>query len=134
MRVLLPLVLFCLIGGAPAQESVFEEREFETVAQERRFQNLVNELRCLVCQNQSIADSNAELAAQLRGEVHTMIVAGKSDSDVVDFMVARYGDYVLFSPPVKTTTMLLWFGPFVILGLALVYLFRQIRARREPDH
>lgn len=134
MRVLLPLTLFCLIGSAPAQESVFEEREFETVAQERRFQNLVNELRCLVCQNQSIADSNAELAAQLREEVHTMIVAGKSDSDVVDFMVARYGDYVLFSPPVKTTTMLLWFGPFVILGLALVFLFRQIRARREPDH
>lgn len=133
MRVLLPLLFICLLGGARAEESVFEEREFETVAQERRFQTLINELRCLVCQNQSIADSNAELASQLRGEVHTMIIEGKSDADVVDFMVSRYGDYVLFSPPMKNTTLMLWFGPFVILALALIYLFRQISARRESE-
>ena len=131
MRIVALLLLCCALSGVQAQESVFEEREFETIDQERRYRDLTNELRCLVCQNQSIADSNAELAAQLRGEVHSMILEGKSDADVVDFMVARYGDYVLFNPPVKNTTVLLWFGPFVILGLALIYLFRQIRAHRE---
>ena len=133
MRIVALALLCLIVGWSHAQESVFEEREFETVDQERRFRSLINELRCLVCQNQSIADSNADLAAQLRGEVHTMILEGKSDNQVVDFMVARYGDYVRFRPPVKDTTVLLWFGPFVLLGLGLFYLFRQIRARRETE-
>ena len=133
MRILVALLLSLVVAESAAPESVFEERDFETVDQERRFQSLTNELRCLVCQNQSIADSNADLAAQLRGEVHTMILDGKSNADVVDFMVARYGDYVLFSPPVSNATALLWFGPFVLLAAALAYLFRQIKTRRQTQ-
>ena len=133
MRHVLLILLFVAVGGANAQQSVFEEREFDTAEQERNYRSLINELRCLVCQNQSIADSNADLAAQLRGEVHTMLLDGQSKDDVVEFMVARYGDYVLFSPPVTEATALLWFGPFVLLGLALFYLLRQVRARGKNN-
>ena len=131
MRTLLPLLALAITLNGYAQDSVFEEREFETVDQERRYQHLINELRCLVCQNQAIADSNADLAAQLRAEVHSMLVEGASDEDVRDFMVARYGDFVLFDPPMKTTTALLWVGPFALLIVSLGFLFQQIHKRRR---
>lgn len=96
---------------------------------EKRVQGLSEVLRCLVCQNQTIADSNAELAQDLRREIRTMIAEGKSDKEILDFMVVRYGDFVLYKPPVKNTTILLWAGPIALLLLGLFLLQRYIRQR-----
>ena len=95
--------------------------------------HLANELRCLVCQNQSIADSNAELAVDLRRQIREQIAAGKSDSEIMDFMVARYGDFVLYRPPLKLTTVLLWLGPLLLLAAGCVVLARQLRRRRAAE-
>jgi cytochrome c-type biogenesis protein CcmH len=100
-----------------------------------RLKKLEEELRCLVCQNQSLAESNAPLAEDLRREVRALAVAGKSNEEIKQFLVARYGDFVLYNPPVKSTTWLLWFGPFVLFaGGALVWwtVLRR-RARRKDD-
>ncbi len=86
------------------------------VALNARLKQLDEELRCLVCQNQSLADSNAPLAQDLRREVRSLAAAGKSDAEIKDFLVARYGDFVLYKPPVKGITWLLWFGPFILLA------------------
>jgi cytochrome c-type biogenesis protein CcmH len=102
---------------------------------EQRVMAVATELRCLVCQNQTIADSNADLAVDLRNQIREQLKRGASERDIIEFMVARYGDFVLFRPPVKATTLILWFGPFVLLVLALVLLYRQIARRRaaEPE-
>ena len=97
---------------------------------ERRVTNLAHELRCLVCQNQTIADSNAPLAVDLRNQIREQLAAGKSERDVVDFMVARYGDFVLYRPPLKGSTILLWVGPFAFLVLGFYLLLRFLRRRR----
>ena len=102
---------------------------FDDPAQEARFRSLGQELRCLVCQGQSIADSNAELAQDLKREVYRMILEGRSDQEIKDFMVARYGDYVLLTPPMKSSTYLLWFGPFVLLAIGLAALLVVIKRR-----
>ena len=99
------LVLGTAFAAAPAD-----------VALDARLKKLDEELRCLVCQNQSLADSNAPLAQDLRREVRSLADAGKSDAEIKDFLVARYGDFVLYKPPVKGITWLLWFGPFVLLA------------------
>lgn len=96
---------------------------------EKRLQKLSEELRCLVCQNQTIADSNAELAQDLRREVRTMIKDGKTDKEIVDFMVVRYGDFVLYRPPVKGITLLLWGGPVALMLLGMFALQRYLRRR-----
>ena len=96
---------------------------------EDRYHTLVTELRCLVCQNQTIADSNAALAKDLRREVRDMLVKGKSDEEIKDFMLERYGDFVLYNPPVKTTTVPLWIGPFVLLAIGLVGVVVMVRRR-----
>lgn len=96
---------------------------------EKRLLELSVELRCLVCQNQTIADSNAELAQDLRREIRTMIKDGKSNSEIIDFMVVRYGDFVLYRPPVKATTLLLWGGPVALLILSIFMLIRYLRRR-----
>jgi cytochrome c-type biogenesis protein CcmH len=105
---------------------------------EKRLQKLSEELRCLVCQNQTIADSNAELAQDLRREVRTMIKDGKTDNEIVDFMVTRYGDFVLYRPPVKGITLLLWGGPIALLLIGLFALQRYLRQRakrvNEAEH
>lgn len=116
---------------AQARATVFEPREFQDPAQEERYKSLVAELRCLVCQNQNLADSNAELAGDLRRQVFTMIEAGASDEEIVDFMVSRYGDFVLYRPPLKATTLLLWVGPFVLGAAAVAYLAIQVRRRNQ---
>lgn len=113
-----------------------EVHEFKTPEQEQQYKQLVDELRCLVCQNQNLADSNAELAQDLRQEVYEMIQQGRSNEEIIDFMVARYGDFVLYRPPLKATTVILWVGPFLILGLGIIMLLIQIRKRGatlEPD-
>ena len=119
--------------AANANAVVFGKYEFDDAEQLERYQQLIYELRCLVCQNQNLADSNAELAGDLRREVHRLILEGKSDQDVIDFMVARYGDFVLYRPPLKAKTVLLWSGPFVLGIGALVLLLVQLRRRRAED-
>ena len=101
-------------------------------ALEQRVMRLTAELRCLVCQNQSLADSHADLAVDLKNQVRSQMRAGKSDAEIREYMVARYGDFVLYRPPLKPTTALLWSGPFVFLvagGLALVFYLRRRRER-----
>jgi cytochrome c-type biogenesis protein CcmH len=103
-------VLYCALLGSMLPAFAQQDRAFE-----QRLKALEEELRCLVCQNQSLADSNAPLAEDLRREVRTLADTGKNDQEIRDFLVARYGDFVLYKPPVKATTWLLWFGPFVLL-------------------
>jgi cytochrome c-type biogenesis protein CcmH len=93
------------------------------------------ELRCLVCQNQTIADSNADLALDLRGQVREMVKRGDTQAQIVEYMTARYGDFVLYRPPVRTTTALLWFGPAVllVLGVGTLIVILRRRARMSPD-
>lgn len=102
-------------------------------ALEQRVAALAEQLRCLVCQNQSLADSNASLALDLKNQVREKLAAGQSEQQVVDFMVARYGDFVLYRPPVKATTWLLWFGPFVLLAAAVAALLVRLARRRQPQ-
>jgi cytochrome c-type biogenesis protein CcmH len=97
---------------------------------EKRLQVLSQELRCLVCQNETLADSRAGLAEDLRREIREQIKAGKSDKEIIAFLTARYGDFVLYRPRVTPTTYLLWFGPFVLLAVGLVVLYRQLKQRR----
>ena len=96
-----------------------------------RVVKLSEKLRCLVCQNQTIADSNADLANDLRRQIREQVAAGKSDAEILDYMVVRYGDFVLYEPPLKPTTMLLWAGPALLLVLGFVGLARVLRTRRE---
>lgn len=111
------LILLLLLVPALAVAAL---GEFETPQQETRYRALSQQLRCLVCQGQSIADSDADLAKDLKREVRRMILEGRTDAEIKDFMVARYGDFVLYKPPVKASTYLLWFGPFVLLIGGLV--------------
>ena len=106
-------------------------------ALDARLKKLEEELRCLVCQNQSLADSNAPLAEDLRREVHALAAQGKNDEEIKQFLVQRYGDFVLYRPPVKATTWLLWAGPFLLLlgggAVWLVVLRRRGRSVRDED-
>jgi cytochrome c-type biogenesis protein CcmH len=103
----------------------------EDPAVEQRLTKLSQELRCLVCQNETLADSRADLAEDLRREIREQIKAGKSDQEIIDFLTARYGQFVLYRPRVTPTTYLLWFGPFVLLLGGLYVLFRYIKQRRD---
>ena len=119
------IVLGTAIAATPADPAL-----------EGRLKKLDEELRCLVCQNQSLADSNAPLAQDLRREVRSLADAGKSDAEIKEFLVARYGDFVLYKPPVKATTWLLWFGPFLLLagGAAAWWTISRRRGRRPDTH
>ncbi|MSQ64093.1 MAG: cytochrome c-type biogenesis protein CcmH [Betaproteobacteria bacterium] len=98
---------------------------------EERIRRLSEKLRCLVCQNQTLADSNAELASDLRRQLREQVAAGHSDDEILDFLVQRYGDFVLYDPPFKATTLLLWLGPFVLLAAAALVLVTTLRRRRR---
>jgi cytochrome c-type biogenesis protein CcmH len=98
---------------------------------EKRMIGLAENLRCLVCQNESLASSHAELAEDLRREVREQMAQGKNDQEIMDYLVARYGDFVLYDPPVKSYTMLLWFGPFAMLLIGAGVLVYQLRKRRQ---
>ena len=107
---------------------------------EARMVRITSELRCLVCQNQTIADSHADLAVDLRKQVREQLLAGRSDADIIDYMTARYGDFVLYRPPFRATTALLWLGPALMLGGGVVVLLLVLRRRGrlasdafEPD-
>src|SRR3972149_4760462 len=122
------IAIFTLGGTARAAESLTTES-----ALEKRVTTLAQALRCLVCQNQTIADSNAPLAIDLKNQIREKIGQGMSNDQIVDYMVQRYGDFVLYRPPVKATTIALWFGPAAILLLGLVVLFRYLARRRREQ-
>ena len=121
LALVLPLPAAAKAAAPAAEDPVVEARVLRIAA----------ELRCLVCQNQTIADSHADLAQDLRRQVREMIRAGKSDAEIIDFMTARYGDFVLYRPPLKGTTLLLWFGPVLLLGGGLVVLVTVLRRRNR---
>ena len=127
-RVVVQLMLLsCLAFTAGAKEAQPDAADPQL---EKRVMKLSQELRCLVCQNETLADSRADLAEDLRSKIREQMKAGKSDKEIVAFLTDRYGDFVLYRPPVKPTTYLLWFGPFVLIaGLAL--LFHYLKQRRE---
>ncbi len=125
------LGLFVLAAGDSALAQVYDP-PLPDPAQEARARGLHKQLRCLVCQNQSIVDSNADLARDLRIIVRERVAAGESDQQVLDFMVARYGDWVLMNPPFKATTVILWAGPgLIFLGAAVGVFFYFRRVRRQ---
>ena len=126
MRVLLLAVLLAVNSMAYA---VVDARHFDDPAKKQLYEKLTYELRCLVCQNENLAGSDADLAADLRNEIYQMVRKGKSEKDVLDYMVARYGQFVLYRPPVESTTLLLWGGPGLLLGLGLILIV--ILARRR---
>lgn len=126
-------LVFCLFGWmAPVQASI-EAYQFESAEMEADYNQLVNELRCLVCQNQNLAGSDADLARDLRRETYDMLNEGKSQQQVIDFMVERYGDFVLYRPQFKSTTYLLWLGPFLLLLCVLVLLVRRLLTAAKPE-
>jgi cytochrome c-type biogenesis protein CcmH len=129
MRKLLALLLgLVLVGSVLAKEA---PPAVPDPVLEKRVMALAEELRCLVCQNQTIADSHAELAIDLKNQIREKLKAGMSEEQIMDYMVARYGDFVLYKPPVKATTVPLWFGPFVLLFAALAGLFYYLLRRRR---
>lgn len=125
------IALISMLTLSPAAPAAIDLLEFDDPAQEQRYRDLIDELRCLVCQNQNLADSDAELARDLRGKAYEMVRAGQSDQDILGYMVDRYGDFVLYRPPVNMSTVFLWVGPFVILVLCLLILIRKARRRRR---
>lgn len=121
--------LFMLLLLPLLAQAGIEAIEFDDPEKEARYKQLVDELRCLVCQNQNLAASNAELAQDMRRKTYQMVQSGASKQDVADYMVKRYGDFVLYRPPFQSSTLLLWVGPFVILAGGVLILIVFIRKR-----
>jgi cytochrome c-type biogenesis protein CcmH len=128
----LAVILAGVIGAFTAfagDQAVDANGQLEDQGLQTRFERITGELRCLVCQNESIADSNAELAVDLRQQVREMLVAGKSNEAIFDFMTNRYGEFVRFSPPLEGKTLLIWGAPFIMLLLGGVIIYRIVRQR-----
>ena len=125
------LLAVCWLGPASLPVPASEPRSFPSPELAERYRHLVEEIRCLVCQNQSIADSNADLAQDLRAKVDEMLRAGRSDDEILAYMVDRYGNFVRYRPPFDAATVLLWCGPFALAAAALGWLLFRIR-RRAP--
>jgi cytochrome c-type biogenesis protein CcmH len=134
-RTLLRASLLAFLLTAPAAGAyTLEELSFEDPAQTEAFRELIEQLRCLVCQNESLAASQAELAQDLREEIYRMFKEGKSRDEIIEFLVARYGDFVLYDPPLKPSTYILWFGPFAFVGIGAFFLIRTLlRKQQSPD-
>ena len=127
MKVLIAIFALLLAATAAAREALPESQD---PVLEKRVVKLTSDLRCLVCQNQSLADSHADLAIDLKNQVRAQMAEGKSDAEIRDYMVARYGDFVLYDPPFKARTVLLWAGPFILLLIGLGGLATYLRGRR----
>ena len=130
MRYFIHFVFGILLIQAPFAESI-EASIFETEEQQSRYTQLIEDIRCPVCQGQSIGGSNSGLAKDLREKVREMILDGQSDPEIYSYMVERYGDFVVYKPPVNTKTYLLWFAPLFILILSMIFLFRSTRRNKE---
>ena len=122
-------ILVALALLLPTFASAIDALPFKDRAEEQRFQNLARQLRCLVCQNESLADSSAELAKDLREEVFEQMRQGKNDDEIKHYLTARYSDFVLYNPPLNRSTILLWFGPLLILMIGAGIVFRIVRRR-----
>lgn len=131
MKILSYLILLWALF--PAAHAAIEAYQFEDEATEAEYQNLIKELRCLVCQNQNLADSDADLAKDLRQQTYEMLQQGKDREQIVEYMVDRYGDFVLYRPPVKSGTLLLWLGPFALLLLVLLTVIFRIYKTRSTE-
>ena len=131
------LAIFCLLAMSLSNPSYAKEAAplAQDEVTEKRLVAIASELRCLVCQNESLSASNAELANDLRREIRTLIRDGKSDNEIMDFMVSRYGDFVRYRPPLKGSTVLLWFGPALLFvgALSALLLYLRRRNRALPD-
>src|ERR1700694_3899028 len=128
--VLIILALLCFAGPMVAKEA----QPNEDPQIEQRMRALTEQLRCLVCQNETLADSQADLAEDLRRQIREQMKAGKRDQEIIAFLTQRYGDFVLYKPPVKATTYLLWFGPFALLLMGIAVLYCYLKRRRELIH
>jgi cytochrome c-type biogenesis protein CcmH len=113
--------------------AAIESREFSDPQHEARYFNLIDKLRCLVCQNQNLADSNAELAKDLRDKTYEMIVSGRTDEEITDFMVGRYGEFVLYEPPLNIHTLLLWFAPAILLLIGVATFIGVTRKKKKNN-
>ena len=128
------LLSILLLTSVTASAFTLEEFTFDSPEQQAGFRELISKLRCLVCQNESLAGSKAELAQDLRNEVYMMMRAGQSQDEILDFLTARYGDFVLYDPPLKPSTYILWFGPFALIGIGAVFMVRALlRKQSAPD-
>lgn len=123
MRALIVLFMWCAAGVALAQIGAQSEAD-------KRLVDISAELRCLVCQNQTIAESDADLAVDLRRQIREQIAVGRSDGEIIEYMTDRYGDFVLYRPPFKATTVLLWIGPALLMIIGVFTLRRTLRQRR----
>ena len=125
MRFLQVAILYCFTVFV-GMHNVYANSMYplDTARQEAQFNHLLKELRCLVCQNQDLADSNASLAKDLRQQVYELVKEGQSDTEIIQYLTDRYGDFILFNPPVKSITLLLWFGPLLFLLLGLLIFWR----------
>lgn len=110
-----------------------EAYEFDDPEKEETYKKLIGELRCLVCQNQNLSDSNAELAQDMRRKTYEMVSNGTPEDEVIQFMVARYGDFVMYRPPLKATTLFLWFGPLILLIIAAVIVVVFVRKQKQQS-
>ena len=130
-RLLLALLLVCVVAPAAVAQVRRERPVIDDPAIEQRLNKLSQELRCLVCQNETLAESRADLAEDLRDEIRQQMKAGKSDKEIIAFLTERYGQFILYRPQVTPTTYLLWFGPFALLLAGLAVLFYYIKQRRD---
>ncbi|MEO4048399.1 cytochrome c-type biogenesis protein [Pseudomonas sp. CAU 1711] len=129
------LLLACLLGLSliGMARAAIDTYQFRDEVERERFRSLTEELRCPKCQNQNIADSNAPIATDLRREIFRMLEEGRSDKEIVDFLVMRYGDFVMYKPPLDSRTWLLWYGPFALLGLGALVLAVLVLRRRKVE-
>jgi len=128
----LVLAVLCLFSVLAAHASI-DAVSFDDPAQEQLYKRMVADLRCLVCQNQNLADSDAELAIDLRLQVQEMVLKGDTQQDISDYMVARYGEFVLYKPPLSGRTLVLWIGPLMALLLGFVIVWAVTRRREKPE-
>lgn len=128
------ILMILLLGGNASFAVKIEFHDFENKQQEHLYLQLIAELRCVKCQNQNLAESNAELASDMREKTYEMVINGKSRQDVVKYMTDRYGDFVLYKPPFKAKTYLLWIGPPILLFFGLFLLIRRIRTQQEQPN
>lgn len=130
IRLLSVSLFFIVFIASPAQAAI-EAVEFATPELQQRYQSLIAELRCTVCQNQNLADSNADLAKDLRRKTEEMLKAGQSDDDILTYMRDRYGDFVLYRPPMSGSTSVLWIAPFILLFVAIISVLITVRNKKK---